>query len=110
MAYCQNCGKKLNEEALFCSKCGTRTAKGVEKNVTRSSDELGAAFAKMSQELEKAFSAAAKEINDAFKTASENIQKSLRKEQNLCSNCGEKNPKNAIFCYNCGKRIKAKSD
>lgn len=110
MTYCKNCGKKLNEEALFCSKCGTRTAKGEEKNVSRSSDELRAAFAKMSQELEKAFSAAAKEINAAFKTASENVQKSLRKEQILCSSCGEKNPNNAVFCYNCGKRIKAKSD
>jgi len=107
MAYCSNCGEKISEDALFCPKCGTKTVKGVESNVTGPSDELKAAFAKMSRELEKAFSIAAKEINVAFQTASENIQKSLHKEQVVCSSCGEKNPNDAVFCYDCGKRLKA---
>jgi rRNA maturation endonuclease Nob1 len=106
MVYCSNCGEKLPEDALFCPKCGAKTVKGVEKNVPGPSDELKAAFVKMSRELEKAFSVAAKEINTAFQTASENIQKSLHKEQVACSICGEKNPNNAVFCYNCGKRLK----
>ena len=107
MLYCSNCGEKLSEDALFCPKCGTKTAKGVESNVPGPSDELKAAFAKMSVELEKAFSVAAKEINAAFQTASENIQKSLHKEQVTCTSCGEKNSNDAIFCSNCGKRLKA---
>ena len=107
MLYCSNCGEKLSEDALFCPKCGTKTAKGVESNVPGPSDELKAAFAKMSVELEKAFSVAAKEINAAFQTASENIQKSLHKEQVTCTSCGEKNSNDAVFCSNCGKRLKA---
>lgn len=107
MAYCSNCGEKIPEDALFCPKCGTKTMKGVETNVPGPSDELKAAFAKMSRELEKAFSVAAKEINAAFQTASESVQKSLRKEQVVCSSCGEKNPSNTVFCYKCGKKIKA---
>ena len=63
---------------------------------------------KMSQELEKAFSEAAKEISTAFQTASENIQKSLTREQIVCSNCGIENPSNAVFCYNCGKKVRVK--
>jgi rRNA maturation endonuclease Nob1 len=107
MSYCSNCGEKLSEDALFCPKCGTKTAKGVESNVPGPSDELKAAFTKMGQELEKAFSVAAKEINAAFQTANENIQKSVHRESVVCSTCGEKNPNDAVFCYNCGKRLKA---
>ncbi len=107
MTYCSNCGEKLPDDALFCPKCGTKTLKGAEANVPSPSDELRDAFSKMSRELEKAFSVAAKEINDAFQTASENIQKSLKKEKIVCSNCGEKNPSNAVFCFKCGKQLKA---
>ena len=106
MTYCPKCGEKIPEDALFCPKCGAKTMKGVETNVPGPSDELKATLNKMSIELEKAFSVAAKEINAAFQTASENIQKSLKKEKIVCSNCGEKNPNNAAFCYKCGKKIK----
>jgi uncharacterized membrane protein YvbJ len=107
MAYCSNCGEKLSESALFCPKCGAKTIKGVEKAAPTISGELEKTFTKMSQELEKAFAVAAKEINAAFQTASENIKKSLQKEPVACPSCGKKNPSDAIFCYNCGKRIKA---
>lgn len=108
MTYCSKCGERIPEDALFCPKCGAKTIKGVETNVPDHSDEVKAALNKMSIELEKAFSVAAKEINAAFQAASGNIQKTLKKEKIVCSNCGEKNPNNAIFCYKCGKKIKSK--
>lgn len=108
MAYCPTCGERLPKNAFFCPNCGKKTVEAVEKNIPGPSDEVKEAFTKMSQELEKAFSEAAKEISTAFQTASENIQKSLCREQIVCSNCGVENPNNAVFCYNCGKKARVK--
>ncbi len=108
--YCSNCGEKIPDDALFCQKCGTKTVKGVEANVSGPTEELKEAFAKMGQELDKVFSIAAKEINAAFQTASENIQKSLKKEKITCSSCGKKTLSNATFCYQCGNKLKTQQN
>jgi len=105
MAYCSNCGEKLPEDALFCPKCGTRTAKGVKAKAASPSDEMKEAFNRMSQEMEKAFNIAAKEMQAAFQTARRNIQKTLYKEAVVCPNCGAKNLGNAVYCFKCGKKL-----
>lgn len=107
MAYCSNCGEKLPKDALFCPNCGIKTLKGSETNAPAPSDEMREAFTKMGIELEKAFNIAAKEIHTAFQTARENIQKSVNKEPVTCANCGEKNPGDAVYCFKCGKKLKA---
>jgi uncharacterized membrane protein YvbJ len=109
MAFCQNCGKKLPKDALFCPNCGFKTAAGTESSASAPSDELRQAFAKMSVELEKAFAVASKEIQVAFQTARENVQQSLQKESVVCGNCSEKNPGGSVYCYKCGQKIEAKS-
>ena len=108
MEYCSNCGEKLPNDACFCPVCGTKTMKGVETNAPTPSDEMRQAFAKMSTEFEKAFTIAAKEIQTAFQTARANIQQSRQKEPVTCTNCGEKNPGDSIFCYKCGKKLERK--
>ena len=105
MTYCHNCGEKLPENALFCPKCGTKTAEGVKANASTPSEELREAFNKMSIELEKAFNVAAKEVQEAFQVARNNIQRSIYKEPIVCSNCGGKNPANASYCFKCGKSL-----
>ena len=99
---------KIAERRLFLPVCGTKTMKGVETNAPTPSDEMRQAFAKMSTEVEKAFTIAAKEIQTAFQTARANIQQSLQKEPVTCTNCGEKNPGDSIFCYKCGKKLERK--
>ena len=105
MAYCHSCGEKLSKDALFCPKCGTKTARGVDANAASPSDEVREAFNRMSQEMEKAFSIAAKEIQEAFQTAKSNIQKTLYKEPVVCANCGEKNSSSAVYCFKCGNKL-----
>jgi uncharacterized membrane protein YvbJ len=105
MAYCSNCGEKLPENALFCTKCGAKTAQAAQANAANPSDEIRDAFNRMSVEMEKAFTIATKELQAAFQTARANIQKSMNKEPIVCPNCGEKNSADAYYCVKCGKSL-----
>jgi uncharacterized membrane protein YvbJ len=105
MTYCHNCGEKLPENALFCTKCGTKTVEGVKAHVSVPSDEMREAINRMSVELEKAFTVAAKEVHQAFEVARNNIQRSANKEPIICPNCGEQNLTGATYCFKCGKRL-----
>lgn len=44
---------------------------------------------------------AAEEVEKAFRT----IRESTGREQVVCPHCGEKNMRDANFCYQCGKRL-----
>jgi uncharacterized membrane protein YvbJ len=111
LVYCSNCGAQIDDEALFCSKCGTKTLKGKEANVPYPSDELKDAFYRVGIELEKAFTIAAQETRAAFKRAREDTQenpesaKTTQEGTVVCSKCGTKNFSDPIFCHNCGTRI-----
>ncbi len=105
MVYCQSCGEKLPENAVFCPKCGTKTLEGAQANASSPSDEMREAFTRMSKEMEKAFNVAARELQEAFQIARTNIQRTINKEPIVCPNCGEKNPASATYCYKCGKSL-----
>jgi predicted amidophosphoribosyltransferase len=109
MVYCSNCGAKIDEEAFFCPKCGTKTPMGKSANAPYPSDELRDAFYKVGIELERAFTMAARETHAAFKRVSEDIKQkpasTTTAETMACPNCGTKNPSGSIFCNNCGTRL-----
>jgi len=110
MSYCHVCGSKLPSDALFCPNCGAKVAAGTVAsgaggNPSTPSDEVREAFNRMSLEMEKAFNIAAKEVQAAFETARNNLQKNMYKTPIVCSNCGEKNPASADYCYKCGKKL-----
>ena len=108
--FCSNCGKEVPEDAHFCSKCGVRTVKGVEKDVPipRKRDweeELESAAEKIGKEMEKAFSIAGREIEKALNRAKEKMRETTERETVVCPNCGDKNRKDAKFCYKCGTKL-----
>ena len=103
--FCSNCSKELPENAYFCPKCGVRTRKGVEAGISTPWEELRVAFSRMGEEIEKAFSIAGKEMEKAFKTAKEKIKEATSREPVVCSDCGEENRADDMFCYKCGKKL-----
>jgi hypothetical protein len=112
LVYCSNCGTKLDENAYFCYKCGTKTAAGTTAKASYPSDELRDAFYQVGVELEKAFNTAAKETQAAFRRVNEEMQQKQQKPQAsqtpntlVCPKCGTKNPAGSIFCSNCGARL-----
>ncbi len=110
MVYCSNCGSKIDEDAYFCPKCGTKTLKGKAAKATYPADEIRAALYQAGLELEKAFTIAAKETQAAFKKAKEGLQEKTIPNASsqtaiTCPKCGTKNFAGSIFCNNCGSRI-----
>ena len=111
MVYCSNCGTKLDDEAYFCFKCGTKTQAGKTAKAMYPSDELRDAFYQVGMELEKAFNMAAKETQAAFRRVSEEVQQKQQKPSSsaqntvICTKCGTKNVAGAVFCSNCGARL-----
>jgi uncharacterized membrane protein YvbJ len=109
MVYCSNCGSKIDNEAYFCPKCGTKTPKGKAAKATYPADEIRDAFYQVGIELEKAFTMAARETHSAFKKVSKDLQgkptSTASQDAVTCPKCGTKNPADSIFCNNCGSRI-----
>ncbi len=113
VVYCSNCGSKIDDDAFFCPKCGTKTQAGKTAKATYPSDELRDTFSQVGIELEKAFTMAAKETRAAFKKVSEDLQQKPGSSQQatstqntvVCPQCGTNNPIGSIFCNNCGSRI-----
>jgi Zn finger protein HypA/HybF involved in hydrogenase expression len=106
LANCSNCGEKIVDDAFFCPKCGTKTAKGRVANAAYPAGELRDAFYSVGIELEKAFNIAARETHSAIQKAKENWQqKPAQPETVACSKCSTKNPSGSIFCNSCGNRI-----
>ena len=104
MMFCSNCGKKVLDNAFFCSECGVKTSKGVKDRISYPSSNL-------ENELKQAFTKVGKTLEEAFKVAQENIRKSRinvtsPKKGIKCPSCSSTNPEDSKFCYDCGKEIK----
>jgi len=102
MVFCSKCGKELPENAYFCLKCGVKTAKGIEANVSMPYGEM---FSEMEKKLEQAFVTASEDLKEAFNKAKEGVKRATQREPIICPSCGEKNSTGEKFCYKCGKKL-----
>jgi len=116
LVYCSNCGKELNDDANFCTSCGTRTPKGIKEGVS-----IPWAETEIKQDLDNALQKASKAIDEGVKTARESlkevaaeIDKELksakekvkeRKQPVFCAVCGQENTRLAKYCTKCGNAL-----
>ena len=108
--FCSNCRQEVSEDVNFCPRCGVKTIKGIEENVSvprqrNWEEELESAVEKIGEEMEKAFSIAGRELEQAFRRTKEKMRKTTEKESVVCINCGEQNRKDTNFCYKCGTKV-----
>ena len=113
MVYCSKCGTQIPDDAYFCARCGTKTEAGKTAQADYPTDALRTALYQTGIELEKAFIFAAHEIQTAFNHVNEEMHQKPSQNSSqqtdiiICTNCGAKNPSDAIFCGCCGKKLQS---
>lgn len=106
----------MNDDANFCTNCGTRTPKGIKEGVS-----IPWADTEIRQELDIALQKASKAIDDGVKIARESlkevaveIERELKsakervKERSqpvVCAVCGQENIRTAKYCTKCGNAL-----
>jgi predicted amidophosphoribosyltransferase len=117
VTYCSNCGKELDAESNFCSKCGVRTEKGVKEGVSIpwASDphwraEMDVALQKASRAIDEGvrivqetFREVAGEVEKGVNTAKTNVKE--RTGPVFCKVCGNENTRYSKYCMKCGKPL-----
>jgi len=96
MVYCNECGKKNDDDAHYCTKCGNYIAESnsFEKNIERAAEEFGRKaeqFGKMMEKRAREFARSMKERAD------------LKTKQ--CPACKTEIDHAAMYCWKCGKKI-----
>lgn len=95
MPYCDECGKKNDDDAQYCTKCGNYLAKGssFEKDIDKFAEEFGRKAEQFGKQIEKKVKAFAK-----------SVEQSSRSTTKHCLDCGIELDSDAKFCRKCGKK------
>jgi uncharacterized membrane protein YvbJ len=96
MVYCHKCGKKNDDDAQYCTKCGDYIAESssFEKNIERAAEEFGRKAEQFGKRMEKR----AREFTRSMKERAD-----LKTKQ--CPACGTEIDDAAMYCWKCGKKI-----
>ena len=96
MTYCSECGKKNDDDAEYCTKCGNYIAKSssFEKDVEKFAEEFGRKAEEFGKRVEKK----AKELTRTDEEKAQSMPKH-------CSDCDVNLDYDAKFCWKCGNEI-----
>jgi uncharacterized membrane protein YvbJ len=97
MPYCYKCGKKNDDDAQYCTKCGNYLAKhsSFEKNIDKFAEDLGRKAEQFGQRMEK-----------KAKKFAKSVEQSVVSKGKKCPDCMIDLSRAAKFCWKCGKEIK----
>ena len=97
MPYCVECGKKNDDDARYCNKCGNLIIKrsAFEKDLEKFAEEFGRHAERFGKIVEKKAKQFAKSIEEMSETKTIN-----------CPGCGIELDADANYCWKCGKKIK----
>lgn len=97
MPYCNECGKKNDDDAQYCTKCGNYLAKrsSFEKDIDKFAEEFGRKAEQFGKRIEKK----AKEF-------AKSVEQSVGSKEKKCPYCRLDLKSDAKFCWKCGKEIK----
>ena len=95
MPFCNKCGKKNDDDAQYCIKCGNYLTKksSIEEDIDKWAEEFGKKAERFGKHIEKK----AKEFTKKMEEISETKK---------CLHCSAKINIDAKFCWKCGKKIK----
>jgi predicted amidophosphoribosyltransferase len=117
MTYCSNCGKEIDAEANFCSKCGVRTEKGAKEGISipwaadpHWRQEMDIALDKASKAIDQSVKIVQDKLHEVAHEVDKNVKSARTSVVEMttpvyCKNCGQENTKYARFCTKCGKPL-----
>ena len=96
MTYCNECGKKNDDDAQYCTKCGNYLTKRSkwEKNIEEAAEEFGRKAERFGKRVEKKAKEFAKSMEERNNSTSRQ-----------CKSCGTELDSDSVYCTKCGKKI-----
>jgi uncharacterized membrane protein YvbJ len=96
MPYCTKCGKKNDDDAEYCNKCGNYI--GMDSSFEKDIDEFAEKIGRKAEELGERIGKKAEEIGKSVKEA-------FSSEPKYCSDCKIELKDDALYCWKCGNKI-----
>ena len=96
MPYCDECGKKNDDDAQYCTKCGNYLAKSssFEKNIEKAAEEFGRKAERFGKRMEK-----------MGKEFAKSVEERTDSKPKKCPDCEIDLEDDAIYCWKCGKKF-----
>ncbi len=103
MKFCENCGEAINENAKFCSICGTHQSILVADEVERDINEEEIVFKPI--EIESVTDSISDQNADSVNPQETSKIQTISEDKKICQQCSSELVSSATFCHHCGSKV-----